>query len=155
MSRPFSAMTMSFAERSATPARTRRCAGSGAASTVCSVVTTGIVNRENMATSLTAKDAEFVLQGHHIKPRCVQSVGCARVVFQPCLVDLQTDGGRIGIGLTMICHCHNGRVDIRPARGNCLLEVSCKCGDSAKTRQRVADECQTDGRCHDRTSWVV
>ena len=76
----FSAMTMTFADNATMSLSTRRCIGEGSASTVCSVVTIGMFNREQqgqqMSAGLATKTAELVLQGNDVELSGVQFIGC-------------------------------------------------------------------------------
>ena len=61
---------------------TARCAAVGSASTVCSVVTTGMVRRDSSsriwAAGFAAENSEFVLQADDVEPAGVQERRGAR-----------------------------------------------------------------------------
>ncbi len=82
----FSAMTMTFEEMPAMSESTLRCIGVGSESTVWSVVTTGMFNRdssvENVRAGIATENAELMLQRYGIELPRIQGFSRARVVLE-------------------------------------------------------------------------
>ena len=59
---------------------------------------------------LASENTEFVLQRHGLELAAVQEIRGRNIVFEASIVDLETDGGRIIVDLTMIGHGDDGRL---------------------------------------------
>ena len=72
--------------------------GVGSASTVWSVVTTGMVRRDSSSrmwrAGFATENSEFVLQAHDVEPAGIQEIRCTHVVFDVAILDLQSDRRR-------------------------------------------------------------
>ena len=79
---------MIFDDASTMRCITARCAAVGLASTVCSVVTIGIVRRDSSSricgAGFAAENSELVLQANDVEPAGIQERRGARIVFDRC-----------------------------------------------------------------------
>ena len=67
-----------------------------------------------MSAGFAAEDSEFMLQANDVKPAGVQE-GCGTdIVFNRVILDLQSDGSGIVVGLSVVVHCDYDDLQIRP-----------------------------------------
>ena len=145
-------MTTILRRSSTIRSMTARCAAVGLASTVCSVVTTGMVEArqqlEDMAAGLAAENSEFVLQANDVEPARVQEVRGADIFLDVAVPDLEDDRGGIVIALAVVGHRDDAGLEVRACNGYRLMQVSGEGGDTASARQRIADEGDAAERRH-------
>ena len=67
-----------------------------------------------MSAGLAAEDSEFMLQANDVEPAGVQEGRGADIVFNRVILDLQRDGSGIVVGLSVVVHCDNADLQIRP-----------------------------------------
>jgi hypothetical protein len=101
---------------------------------------------KNIVARDTSEDTELVLEANNVETTAIYQFGCAGILAGLILIDRCPDDWWKGILASLITHRENGCAsDIRQV-GNRLLEVSRKSCNAAAARQRVADECDAEGK---------
>ena len=67
-----------------------------------------------MSAGFTAEDSEFMLQANDVEPAGVQEGRGTDIVFNGVILDLQGDGSGIVVGLSVVVHCDNADLQVRP-----------------------------------------
>ena len=142
-------MTTTFVDLAIILPMTLRCAGVGAGSTVCSVVTIGMREAfqklDDVSTGLAAENPILMLKANDVEPRCVQEIGGLRITVDRLVVDLEPHGRRIVIGAARIVHGNDTGLQIRPGCRNRPMQIMGEGGDAAAARKMIADEAQRAG----------
>ena len=89
-----------------------------------------------------------MLQRDGLELSAVQEIRRLDIVFEAAIVDLETDGGRIVVDLTMIGHGDDGSFEILPRVGDGALQIGGEGRDAATAGQRIPDECHAIERGH-------
>jgi hypothetical protein len=90
---------------------------------------------------VAAENAEFMLKRNNLEPAVVQELCRTNIVLRLIVVDLKSNRRRIVIGLAVVGHRDDDRLQIRPRRSDSLLKVGRERGYATPARQRIADEC--------------
>lgn len=101
---------------------------------------------ENMAACDTPEDAELMLQARDVKPTPIYEFRCGPILSGLILVDRRLNHQWVGMFDAGIAYRENGCAsDIRQSRDR-LSKISGESCDAAAARQRIADECNAEGK---------
>ena len=102
---------------------------------------------EDVCARSTSKNSIFVLQAHQIDIAEIQKVGGLAVGSQIVLGQLEPHSGGIAVALFSIVHGESQQLGRAVFRVNGVAQVRRERRNSALSREIVADDCDSIGKC--------